>query len=233
MTDSWRTWLPETTDDLDDDDGDLATAVVGEEFVDDDPLREIKLAVRERAQTVATRNRILRAVAGVGAAAALVAAGAIGLTTMQRNDSHAAPPAPAPVAATTAKAPVWCAENRSATVVVSNGKGHDSAAKVSGPDLILFQQWQWYVAKNADASRSVLAADAQAADPELARAAVAAIPAGTKHCTTITTLGPDRFDVQIDEKHADGTSAHWQQTVTTAAQDGRTVITSVTAGGAQ
>ncbi|WP_157573978.1 hypothetical protein [Nocardia jejuensis] len=226
MTDSWRNWLPDT--DIADS---AATIAEHEPFIDDDPLLEIKLAVRDRARTGASRKKFLRTGGAIAAVAALIAGAAIGLTSIQNGDSHAAAPASAATTPATA-APVWCAESRSAAVVVGNGKGRTPGPGVTGPDLILNQQWQWYVARNADASRAVLAADAQAADPELARAAVAAVPAGTKHCVTITALAPEKFDVQIDEKHGDGTSAHWQQTVTTAVQDGRTVITSITAGGA-
>ncbi|MEV6071826.1 hypothetical protein AB0L82_35255 [Nocardia sp. NPDC052001] len=229
MTDSWRTWLPDTEPEIASGEGDIAVAE-REVFIDDDPLLDIKLGVRQRAHVAAGRRRLARA-AGAGAAVlGVVAIGAGALMMAQRPDSHAAAPAPAPVVATSTVAP-WCAENRSGTVVVGNGKGRPAGPGVSGPDLILYQQWQWYVARNADTSRAVLAADAQAADPDQARAAVAAIPAGTRHCVTITTLAPGRYDVQIDEKHADGTSAHWQQSVDTAVQQGRTVITSITAGG--
>lgn len=155
------------------------------------------------------------------------------MVLLTSHGNSPAAPAPKPVAATKTAAP-WCAETHSPTLVVGNGKGKAPGTPgVTGPDLILFQQYQWYVARNADAARTVLSADAVAADPDQARAAVAAVPAHTQHCVSVTTLAPDRFDVQIEEHRPDGTAPRWQQTVTTAEQDGHTVITAITAGGGQ
>ncbi|MET9490036.1 hypothetical protein [Nocardia sp. NPDC006630] len=227
-TQSWRSWLPDQPDT----DSELSELdeQPGEVFVDtDDPISEIAADMRRRSDLAATRRKMVRAGIGAAAALALVGGGVVMLTG--HSGSPAAAPAPKPAAATKTAAP-WCAETHSPTLVVGNGQGKAPGTPgVTGPDLILFQQYQWYVARNADAARTVLSADAVAADPDQARAAVAAVPAHTQHCVSITTLAPDRFDVQIEERRPDGTAPRWQQTVTTGQQDGHTVITAITAGG--
>ncbi|WP_331723016.1 hypothetical protein [Nocardia sp. NBC_00511] len=229
MSESWRTWLPEqAASDLngEDLDNDVHTE---EPFVDDDPLREIAADVRRRAHTSAVRRHAVK-IAGIATAAAAVAGAALLTVVGGHGDSQAA--TPAKVAAPTSTAPAWCAESHTPTTVVGHSAGKAPGVKgATGPDLILYQQYAWYVLRDANTARSVLAPDAAAADPDQARAAVAAIPAGTRYCVTITTLKPTSFDVQIDERHPDGTSAHWQQAVTTGDRDGHTMITAITAGG--
>ncbi|WP_067723574.1 hypothetical protein [Nocardia yamanashiensis] len=229
MTESWRTWLPDHPDEIDRAGEDFEA----EEFVDDDPLAAIKLDMRERVDAAAARRKLVRAGVIAAGVVGIAVAGTVAFMLPGRGDSQAAAPAPTKAAPASA-APPWCASSRGDSVVVGDGKGKAPGTPgVTGPDLILYQQWQWYVARNADAARSVLAPDAQAADPETARAAVAAVPQGTKHCVTITTLAKGAYDVQIEEKHPDGSKAHWQQRVSTAAPAGQLVITAITAGGEQ
>ncbi|MBL1080084.1 hypothetical protein JK358_37375 [Nocardia sp. 2] len=226
MNESWRGWLPDQAGDTEIDDG---TTEFEAEFVDDDPMAAIKAGMRERIDAASARRRAAR-IARI-ATAAVAGTAAVVLLAGGRNDSPAAAAPTVSEAAAPSPSP-WCADSRSGSVVVGSGQGKAPGTPgVSGPELILFQQWQWYVARNADAARSVLSADAHAADADAARAAVAAVPAGTRHCVTITTLGAGRFDVQIEEKHPDGSTAQWQQTVTTAAPAGQLVITAITAGG--
>ncbi|MGW4249532.1 hypothetical protein [Nocardia sp. NPDC004722] len=232
MNETWRSWLPDTSTDSDLNGEELDNGVsTGEVFVDDDPLREIAADMRRRSDTRTVRRRAVR-IAGVAAAAVLVVGGAAALTMLSdHGNSQAATPAPKAVAPTSTT-PAWCAQSHTPTLVVGNGAGRAPGSKgATGPDLILYQQYAWYVLRDPNAARSVLAPDAAAADPDQARAAVAAIPAGTRHCVTITTLQPGHFDVQIEERHPDGTTAQWQQTVTTDLVDGKTLITAITAGG--
>lgn len=232
----WRTWLPTTvlaesdgTDEFDPDAPDFTPATL----LDDDPVGALAADVRRRAQRATQRRAVRTRLLGVGGAGVLVAvlAGAVTMWS-QRTDSQAAAPVAPVVAASTTVAPVWCAPVESAARIVGNGRGKTpDQPGATGPQVILWQQFAWYTLRDADAARAVLAADAVAAPVESARAAVAAIPTGTKHCVTITPLAPDRWDVRIDESHPDGAQAHWQQTVTTALHEGSTVITSVVAGG--
>lgn len=235
MTDTdWRTWLPTGTEQPCEGagtDGASEDEFVAE-FVDDDPVGALAADVRRRSQAAAARRAVRTRVVGLGGAVGLVAVLAAGVMVWsQRGDSHAAAPAAAVVAATsTAAAPVWCPESATPAKIVGRGRGRaPDAPGATGPQVILWQQYAWYRLRDADAARAVLAEDAVAAPVESARAAVAAIPTDTQHCVTITPLAADRWDVRIDELHADGSQEHWQQTVTTATQGGRTVITSILA----
>lgn len=203
----------------------------------DDPVAELAAQTRRRADHAMRRRRAFErfaSAAGTVAAVAVVGGGAWLALAGGQNSSAAPKPAPTavpavettPPSARTA-APVWCEEVQTPGRVVSASAG-DRATAIG---VILFQQYAWYELRDADAVRSVLAADAVAASVEATRAAIATTPAGTRHCVTITPVTGDRFSVHIAERHPDESEVSWDQVVTTAQRDGAVVITSITAGG--
>ncbi|WP_280186522.1 MULTISPECIES: hypothetical protein [Nocardia] len=202
----------------------------------DDPIAELATQTRRRAAQAMRRRRAFERIAsaaGTVAAVAVVGGGAWLALAGGQNSSAASKPAPTavpavettPPSARTA-APAWCEEVQTPGRVVSASAG-DRASAIG---VILFQQYAWYELRDAEAVRSVLAADAVAASVEATRAAIATTPAGTRHCVTITPITGDRFSVHVAERHPDESEVSWDQVITTAQRDGAVVITSITAG---
>ncbi|MFD4356802.1 hypothetical protein ACFWPX_29920 [Nocardia sp. NPDC058518] len=217
------------------DDGDeMDSTVYAAPFVDhNDPMVAIAASVRERDLARRRRHRLLRTtgiVGGVAAAGVAVFVGALVVATPDAPETTAATvatPSLVPAVATTsvaAPAP-WCAEVDTLGRAVSSGPGNLDTEM----GVIVFQQYAWYVLRDADKARSVLAPDAVAASPEATRDAVAAVPAGTKHCVVVSAREANKWNVQITERHVDGSDVTWEQVVTTAQRDGAIAITSITA----
>ncbi|MEV0766527.1 hypothetical protein [Nocardia sp. NPDC050435] len=212
-----------------------ATTPTPAPIVDDDPMAPIVEDMRRR--QAARRHRLSsRRVLGVAAALVAVAGGGGALVAVNGDSPSTAAgvatasptPAMVPAAAVaTPSLPAWCAPTATDTLVV----GSDPGNHTSGPGVILLQQHALYVLRDVAAVRSVFAPDALAASEEATRAAIAAIPAGTRHCVTITPAGPARWSVQISEQRPDGASPTWQQTVTTTTgPEGQVLISAITAG---
>lgn len=203
----------------------------------DDPMAELAAQTRHRAHRAMRRRRAFErftSAAGTVAAVAVVGGGAWLALADGQNSSAASNPAPTTVPAVETTAPsattaasAWCEEVQTPGRVVSASAG-DRATAIG---VILFQQYAWYELRDADAVRSVLAADAVAASVEATRAAIATTPAGTRHCVTITPSTGGRFSVHVAERHPDDSEVSWDQVVSTAERDGAVVITSITAGG--
>ena len=243
----WMAWVEETGNtpapvvDLADDAGDGAdysddpASAVVPDLLADDPMAALAADARERSlRAKRRRDRLVRVgvLAGAVAAVAVVAGGAV-LVVADRGDSAAPEPTLVPATASRTASPsatapaVWCQEMSSATRVVGAGAGDLNTPA----GVILYQQYAFYVLRDPDAVRSVLAPDAVAAPVEKTKEAIDRTPAGTKHCVTITPRDASTFGVQITERYPDGKQAGWEQTETTVQRDGRTLITSITAGG--
>ncbi|MFF2088612.1 hypothetical protein ACFVVM_32915 [Nocardia sp. NPDC058176] len=200
----------------------------------DDPFAALaadskRRAVARRRRSIVVRTAGATSVLGILAA---VTAGAVVAFTGPDDTGAAHPPTtvapPSTSSAAAVAEPVWCEPITTDALVVSSGPGDE----FSGVGIILWQQHQWYVERDADAVRAAMTPNAVAAPVESTRDAIAAVPAGTRHCVTLTPAGTDRWSVQIEERRRDGTSARWAQFVTTTVVAGKARITQViTAGG--
>src|SRR5690606_41445956 len=66
---------------------------------------------------------------------------------------------------------------------------------------------------------------------EVIQAGIDSVEPGTRHCVRIVTVADGRYSVEVTEYRPGGAPATYSsQTVTTAATDGRTLITGITAG---
>lgn len=184
--------------------------------------------VRRRRQLQATRRRRRAVVAATGPLV-VVGLAAAGVALVVERDA----PAPSPILASAQTAP-WCASEVSANRVVGSGTGR---SVVTGSDIlpgaaeVLDLEHQMYVARSAEGTRSVMAPDAKVAPLQATRDAIAALPANTEHCVYVVGLGPGRLGVTVEEKRPDHSVATHDLVVATAQQpDGRTLITSISAG---
>lgn len=216
-------------------DRDELAAATAPGLLADDPMAALAADVRERSlRAQHHRTRLMRVGVFAGAAAAVAAvAGGAALALARGGDSpapgHALVPATASRtdSSSTAAQAAWCREMTSDTRIVGSGAGD----LTTPAGVILYQQYAFYVLRNPDAVRSVLAPDAVAAPVEKTKEAIDQTPAGTKHCVTITPRGADTFDVQVTERSPDGKQTGWEQTETTVQRDGRALIASIKAGG--
>ncbi|MEV6768715.1 hypothetical protein AB0N05_08765 [Nocardia sp. NPDC051030] len=201
----------------------------------DDPMAPLMAEARRRTLAMRRRQQIIFRAALAAALVAVLAAvsGGVWMTVRDKGTADESALASssenaAPAAPTSAAPGVdWCAHTETSTRVVSAKDGDPS----TGAGVILHLEYAWYVLRDPVAVRNLLTPDAQVASESATRAAITAIPTGTQHCVAVSSLGSERWDVQIDERHPDGSLASWQQTMTTAVRDGRTMITSIVAGG--
>lgn len=228
----WAQWLSDDHAPAIETEQQRARQATAEELFAEDPMAILMEEARRRAAQT-KRQRTVRNRALAAAAAAIVAlAGAI-VAVVEFGGGHSGPqtapttnPLPAPVAQQPGLA-AWCQEKSTPQLVSGSGSGDVN----SGPGIILHLEYAWYVLRDPVAVRATLTQDAQAAPEQATRDAISAIPAGTKHCVTITPLMPDRWNVTVDEKHPDGSQNSWQNTIATTARDGQVRITSIVAGG--
>lgn len=231
----WSRWL-ETDDgvrggvrrapDPDDYDGeDLSSDLRAE-----DPMAPLVEEARRRSLATRRRQRMIMRSALTAAALALVTVVAAGAWLFTGNETPTAappstppePPAAAPAADAT---DTWCQPSDTPERVVGAGAGDATTA----PGVILRLEYAWYVQRDPAAVRALLAPDARVAPESATREAIAAVPAGTRHCVTVSPLPAGRWLVGVDERHPDGEQASWQQIVTTAHRDGRVLITAIVA----
>ncbi|NNH71226.1 hypothetical protein HLB23_15355 [Nocardia uniformis] len=238
----WSEWLeadddrgvrPQRTDDTDDFENDELSRDLHAE----DPMAPLVEEARRRALLMRRRRQLLtRAalMAALVAVLAMVGAGAW-LFTPTETPTAAPPSTPpearsaAPTPAADAQANNWCRESVTPERVVSSGPGDTSTPT----GVILRLEHAWYVQRDPVAVRSVIAPDARVAPESATREAISAIPAGTRHCVTLTALPADRWLVAVDERHPDGTQVAWQQVITTAQRDGRVLVTAIVESGGQ
>ncbi|WP_433672533.1 hypothetical protein ACQP06_13545 [Nocardia sp. CA-136227] len=207
----------------------------------EDPMAALVDEARRRSVQTQRRLRIrARAIAIAGVSLALVVVAGVAWLMSSAGDSNepqavpgnstaSAPGGTAGTSTASGNQPgqaVWCRETDTPQRVSGAGAGNLN----SGPGVIMRLEYAWYVLRDAAAVRSVLSADARVAPEQATRDAISATPAGTQHCVTITEADADRWNVNVDEKHPDGTQTSWQQVITTATRDGRTTITSIIAG---
>ncbi|MEC3914425.1 hypothetical protein [Nocardia sp. CDC160] len=199
----------------------------------EDPMAALVVEARRRAVQTQRRIRIRqRALAIAGVSLTLVIVAVVAWLTLTPGDSgapQAIPTTTASAATTPANQPglvAWCQE-RNTPERVSGASAGDLG---SGPGIIMRLEYAWYVQRDANAVRALLAPDARVAPEQATRDAIAATPSGTQHCVTITGADPDHWNVTVDEKHPDGSQTSWQQVITTAVRDGQLRITAIVAG---
>ncbi|MFD4401715.1 hypothetical protein ACFWPH_03015 [Nocardia sp. NPDC058499] len=122
---------------------------------------------------------------------------------------------------------VQCPEEQDGPVLRGAGPGGTD----SGPAAIMRFQYAYYVERSGTAARAVVAPGAPVSSGEVIQAGIDSVEPGTRHCVRIVTVADGRYSVEVTEYRPGGEPATYsRQTVTTAAIDGRTLITGITAG---
>lgn len=120
-----------------------------------------------------------------------------------------------------------CPTERGETVLRSAEPGGTG----SGPDAVLAFQYAYYVTRSGEQARAVVAPDAQVSPAAVIQRGIDSIPVGTTHCVRITTVGADRYTVEVTEFRPAGAPATYtKQSVRTAVLGDRTYITGIAAG---
>ncbi|QLY29306.1 hypothetical protein H0264_29105 [Nocardia huaxiensis] len=203
-----------------------------EELLAEDPMAPLVVEARRRAAANRHRRQVRDRVVWATVGVLLVLVTIVGLV---RSGGEQDEPETATAAVTSLETTAavnqpglqtWCRETTVDGRISGAGQGDTSTA----PGVIMQLEYAWYVLKDPIAVRALLAPDARVASEQATRDAISAIPAGTQHCVTITALAPDRWDVTVGERHADGTQASWQQIMTTTVRDGKVLISAIIAG---
>lgn len=201
---------------------------------DEDPMAPLVEEARRRAMAMRRRQQIITRAVLLAAAIAVIAVVAAGAWIFTARDTPTAAPtstaaAPPPAAPAAEVTDPWCTPSTTADRVVGAGEGDTTSAT----GVILRLEHSWYVRRDATAVRAVIAPDARVAPESATREAISAVPAGTRHCVTMSPLPADRWLVTVDEKHPDGSQASWQQIITTAQREGRVLVTAIVAAEGQ
>ncbi|WP_052314471.1 hypothetical protein [Nocardia thailandica] len=123
---------------------------------------------------------------------------------------------------------VTCAQSTSPSGVVSGfGPGDTS----SGPGAILGFNYAYYVQRSAEQARRFLTADALVGPGDRLQAGIDAVPAGTRHCVTISPLvrlgDADLWAVTVTEYHPTTEPFAPRQIITTRTLGAATLISSI------
>ncbi len=147
---------------------------------------------------------------------------------VEGSPAAAAPPstgttaAPAP-ATTTSAAAGACVNRVDGQIVHGDGPG----GTANGPDAILGFQHAYYVERSGARVRDYAAAAGEVPDAEMIQSGIDSVPLGATHCLAITPQGPDRYGVELTETRPDGTVTVYKQVVTTAVEDGKTLVAGI------
>ncbi|WP_157534907.1 hypothetical protein [Nocardia inohanensis] len=227
----WAQWLDESAAPAEPV-GDRESRLSATELLAEDPMAPLVLEARRRAAQT-QRRRLLRdrfLIAGVALLVLVVAGAGIWLTfTPEADEPLATPPSTSETAPANAQPGlnVWCPVVNTPDRVIGSGAGDPG----SGPGAIMQLEYAWYVLRDPVAVRALLTPDAQAASEQATRTAISGTPAGTQHCVTITPLGSDRWNVNVDELRPDGSRPSWQQIMITTVSGGQARISAILAGG--
>ena len=145
------------------------------------------------------------------------------------SETSASPTLTLPTTATTAPqsgeavvAESECESSESATTVTGNGKGdRESAAGV-----VLAFQHAYYVARDADAIKPLLAKDSPITNLDALQEGIDSVARGTTHCLHIERDGDDAV-VELTETAPDGSETPYYQRVTTTRENGEVRIVSI------
>ncbi|MEW1938672.1 hypothetical protein AB0331_15040 [Dietzia maris] len=145
------------------------------------------------------------------------------------SETSASPTLTVPTTATTAPpsgeavvAESECGSSESATTVTGNGKGdRESAAGV-----VLAFQHAYYVARDAEAIKPLLAKDSPITNLDALQEGIDSVARGTTHCLRIERDGNDAV-VELTETAPDGSETTYYQRVTTTRENGEVRIVSI------
>lgn len=145
------------------------------------------------------------------------------------SETSASPTLTLPTTATTAPqggeavvAESECESSESATTVTGNSKGdRESAAGV-----VLAFQHAYYVARDADAIKPLLAKDSPITNLDALQEGIDSVARGTTHCLHIERDGDDAV-VELTETAPDGSATTYYQRVTTTRENGEVRIVSI------
>lgn len=170
-----------------------------------------------------TRGMVL-----IGAVAAVVATvAAVVLLKGAPDRATAAPKTPVAAESIGDPAPAdgWCPAHVTGNRVVGSGPGD----LTSEAGVILRMQYAYYVQRDPAAVRNLLTPDAQVAPEQATRDAISALPAGTRHCVTMTPLSDGQWDTTVDERRPGTAPTSWRQTITVKLHNGQPRIYSIVA----
>lgn len=195
-----------------------------------DPMLLVGAPKPRRTRTFARRvPRVGRTTrVAIGAAAVAVIAGATAALSGGAEENPGSAPAvlATPPSSTSTPAAALCGPSSEPGVVRGNGPGGTD----SGPAAILAFEHAYYVLRDGEKAREVVAPDAAVAEASVIHAGAHTIPVGTTHCVVIRPAAPEQFAVELTENRPNGEIKHIRQLITTQVRDGRTVITAITRG---
>lgn len=178
-----------------------------------------------------SRKRTKLLFGGTVAAVLLVIGGGAWLLSslLSGSETSASPTLTVPTTATTAPqsddevvAESECESSDSATTVTGNGRGdRESAAGV-----VLAFQHAYYVARDADAIKPLLAKDSPITNLDALQEGIDSVARGTTHCLHIERDGADAV-VELTETAPDGSETTYYQRVTTTRENGEVRIVSI------
>ncbi|MEV0684754.1 hypothetical protein AB0I35_12905 [Nocardia sp. NPDC050378] len=121
-----------------------------------------------------------------------------------------------------------CAQITSPSGVVTGfGPGDTS----SGPGAILGFNYAYYVQRSAEQARRFVTADALVGPGDRLQAGIDAVPAGTRHCVTISPLvrvgDADLWAVTVTEYHPGSERFAPRQLITTRTLGGATLVSAI------
>ena len=228
-------WFSESSNSADDRNGPRhLEAVAGGPESDDewfDQAEATPSAVETPPARDSSRKRTKLLFGGTVAAVLLVIGGGAWLLSslLSGSETSASPTLTVPTTATTAPqsddevvAESECESSESATTVSGNGKGdRESAAGV-----VLAFQHAYYVARDADAIKPLLAKDSPITNLDALQEGIDSVARGTTHCLHIERDGDDAV-VELTETAPDGSETTYYQRVTTTRENGEVRIVSI------
>lgn len=228
-------WFSESSNSADDRNGPRhLEAVAGGPESDDewfDQAEATPSAVETPPARDSSRKRTKLLFGGTVAAVLLVIGGGAWMLSslLSGSETSASPTLTVPTTATTAPqsddevvAESECESSESATTVTGNGKGdRESAAGV-----VLAFQHAYYVARDADAIKPLLAKDSPITNLDALQEGIDSVARGTTHCLHIERDGDDAV-VELTETAPDGGETTYYQRVTTTRENGEVRIVSI------
>jgi hypothetical protein len=188
---------------------------------DDDELAKQLTPPRPTAAVPEEKRRGIGKILGVTAGAVVLIAALVVLVVFVTIGKPAPSPKPGPTAAPTGSNDAGCPAHTDGNVTIGNGPGDTS----SGTGAILGFEHAYYADRSGAKARTFVTADANvqvAAD--LQNTIDQHVPRGMSYCLRIATMAPDRFNVEITERHPDGPPNSYREVITTVSVQGRTLI---------
>ncbi|MCT1435465.1 hypothetical protein M3G57_16855, partial [Dietzia maris] len=93
--------------------------------------------------------------------------------------------------------------------------------------VVLAFQHAYYVARDADEMKPLLAKDSQITDLDALQEGIDSVARGTTHCLRVVSDGDDAALVELTETAPDGTETTYNQRVKTTRTDGEVQIVSI------